>query len=553
MQYEKRKLLKRILVYLKPFKNEFLLIGVTLVISTIVGFLQPLIVRTITDDGMMKSDLKVLIQAASTLAVTVLLSQAVELVQAKLFAVIHNQTFFTIFKQTFQKLLHLEKAYFEDKNNAEILSFLQTDVAQISSVTDRYTVMCIGYAFKIISGLIGLLLISWEMALIVLSVVPIKLLLVRFFANRNEETTEKMIEASRDFSRWYGDALGGIDEIKLWNLFQSKERIFKQKQEEVLRLQKKGIMISAWNMTGESILEWCITISLYILGGVLIYNKEITIGSVFAFVSYSAYVTGPISLLLNLKMYFARIFPSAKRLFMFLDMKEEIDAGRERIETKTPTIEFRNVGFQYEVDHPVLIDVSFIVKPGEKIAIIGQNGSGKSTILNLLLRFYELQRGEILVDGKDIRKINLAEYRNLFSVVSQEPYLFMGNILENIDMEGSVDRERIETALNDSGVADYLKKMPNGEKTQIGRNGARLSGGEKQKLAVARALLRNAPIIILDEATSNFDTESSEYLHDLIVHKMKDKSVLMITHHYEHLNDIDRVYRIDGGNLHVLK
>lgn len=551
MQKESRAVILRILSYLKPFKKEFLLAGVLLIVSTAVGFLQPLAIKMVTDDGMLQKNTTALIRAVLILAVLVLVNQAVEMLQTRIFADVHNASFYGIFRQAFQKLLHLKKSYFEDKNNAEILSFLQMDVSQVSSITDRYTVMSVSFVFRIISGLVGLVIISWKLALVVLLMVPVKFLLVRSLSARREKAMDEMIESSRDFSRWFGDNLNGVDEIKLWNLFQSREKVFREKQEKILHLQKRGTMIDAWNTLWESLLEWSVTILLYLLGGLLICSGELTIGAVFAFVSYSGYVTGPVSALMNLKMYFARILPSAKRLFRFLDMEVEADSGVQKLQNGIPRLAFQHVDFRYEKNRPILTDVNFYVEPGEKVAIIGQNGSGKSTVLNLLLRFYEPQAGAVLADGTDVRDIPLEAYRSLFSVVSQEPYLFLGNIAENVDLTGRVDTERVHAAMQTSSVSGYLERMPEGEKTQIGRNGARLSGGEKQKLAVARALLRDAPIVILDEATSGFDVESDAYLHEVIVHQMQEKSVIMITHHYENLEGMDRVYRLEDGKLRL--
>lgn len=541
--------LKRTVSYLKPYKIEFCLVGAALLLSTIAGFLQPLVIQSITDDGMLQQDMGVIVRSVLALAMLVLVNQAIDLWQTYIFANIHNKSYYTVFHQVFEKLLHLEKSYYEDKNNTEILSFLQMDVSQVSSITDRYTVMSVSYIFRIISGLVGLFVISWKLALVVLAMVPLKFLLVRGLSKRRERAMDEMIESSRDFSRWFGDNLNGVDEIKLWNLFQSRKKIFAEQQSRLLKLEKKGTVIDGWNMFWEVLLEWSVTIVLYLLGGCLICTGGLTIGAVFAFSSYSGYVTGPVSALINMKMYFARIMPSARRLFKFLDMGMERDSGTDNIKNRPPRLEFHKVEFCYEENRPILQGVNFTVEPGEKVAIIGQNGSGKSTILNLLLRFYEPKAGEILVDGKDIHSLPLADYRGLFSVVNQEPYLFLGDILENVDLTGEAAKEQVEAALQVSGVANYLTRMPEGEKTQIGRNGARLSGGEKQKLAVARALLKDAPIVILDEATSGFDVESDAYLHGIIVNQMQEKSVIMITHHYSHLEGMDRVYRLENGIL----
>ncbi len=541
--------LKRTFSYLKPYKREFLLICITLLCSTVVGFFQPLVIRALTDDGMLQQDMAVILRSALVLAGLVLVDQAISLWQTHVFANIHNQSYYTVFHQVYEKLLHLKKAYFEDKNNTEILSFLMMDVSQVSSITDRYIVISASYIFRIASGLVGLFVISWKLALVVLAMVPVKFLLVRRQASQQEKAMEETIEVSRSFSQWFGDSLNGVDEIKLWNLYQHHERVFAERQKTLLKLQKKSTMIDGWNTFGELLLEWSVTILLYLLGGWLICTGSLTIGAVFAFISYSGYVTGPVSALLNLKMFFARIIPSAHRLFKFLDMKTETDEGMASISNHPPRLEFRKVSFQYEDNRRIIEDASFTVEPGEKVAIIGSNGSGKSTILNLLLRFYQPDDGQILVDGQDANSLALEDYRSLFSVVSQEPYLFFGNVLENVDLSGTASKEKLESALRNSGVKEYLSRMPEGEQTQIGRNGAKLSGGEKQKLAVARALLKDAPVVLLDEATSGFDVESDAYLHEIIVNQMAGKSVIMITHRYNNLEGMDKVYRLADGHL----
>ena len=366
MKGESRAVVLRILSYLKPFKKAFLLAGLLLAGSTVIGFLQPLVIQTITDDGMLQKKMSVLVRAVLALAALVLLNQAGEMLQTRVFADVHNASFYALFQQAFQKLLHLKKSYFEDKNNAEILSFLQMDVSQVSSITDRYTIMSVGYVFRIISGLIGLFIISWKLALIVLAMVPVKFLLVRTLSKRREKAMEEMLESSRDFSRWFGDNLNGVDEIKLWNLFESRDKAFREKQQKVLRLQKRDTMIDAWNTLWESLLEWGVTLLLYLIGGIMICSGSLTIGAVFAFASYSGYVTGPVSALMNLKMYFAHVLPSAKRLFRFLDMEIETDAGEKLHRRRAPRLAFEHVGFRYEENREILRDVSFHVEPGEK-------------------------------------------------------------------------------------------------------------------------------------------------------------------------------------------
>lgn len=506
-------------------------------------------IRDITDKGMMQKNYSVILGSVAVLAVLILVNQGRELLQIKIFTEINNAVSFDIFSSAFQKLLHLKKSYFSDKNTAEILNLLQTDISQVASITDQYTVMCISYLFRIISGLIGLFLIDGKLTMLVLAMVPAKYLLVRHLSKRQEKAMDALIEKSREFSGWFGDNIEGIDEIKLWNLYKTKETVFREKKKEILEMSKTNTMIGGWNSFWQVLLEWSVTIAIYLVGGFQICAGKMTMGTVFTFVSYSSYVTGPVGAFINLKMFFSHVFPSAKRLFQFMDLETEDNSGEKRITKVPPTLEVKDVTFQYCTERIILKKVNLLIRPGEKIAIIGKNGSGKSTIIHLLLRFYEPDCGAIFVNGVDVRRISLERYRGLFSVVSQNPYLFQGDILQNINLNNHCDMEKIQETLKISGVAEYVSKMPEGYKTKVGKNGTKLSGGEKQKIAVARALLKDAPIVILDEATSNFDAESNSYLHDMIVNEMKEKTVIMITHHYSNLKGMDRIFEIESGGL----
>lgn len=543
-------LLKRILKYLEPFKKRLWLIIAGFGLSTLVGFFQPLTIRNITDNGMSQKNLRVIIYSVFVLFGLVFVNQLIEVMQTKLFTDIHNESEFLLSHQAFNKLLHLKTEYFSDKNNSEIINSLQTDVDNVSSVTSRFIAVNISYIFRVISGIAGLVIISWKLTLVVLAMAPIKYFTVLKLSKRKEKKTEKLIEIYRDFSAWFDDNIGGVKEIKLWNLYDRRYKTFEKKQKDILKINKESTILDTWNVFYEVMLEWSVTGILYILGGILIVNGSLTIGGVFAFLSYSSYVTGPISSILNIRYFFSKIFPSAKRLFSFLDMEEEVNPenGRE-VEKENQMIQFRNVSFSYEENREVLKDISFTFSKGEKIAIIGANGSGKTTILNLLLRFIEPTKGEIYIGDKNINQISIDKYRSLFSVVSQEPYLFHDTIMNNINLDGSADEEKVERACRQSGANEFIDKLPKKENSKIGKNGARLSGGEKQKLAVARAIVKDSPIVILDEATSGYDVESDSYLHDVILNELKDKSVIMITHRYDNLEGMDIIYRLSGGRL----
>ena len=277
---------------------------------------------------------------------------------------------------------------------------------------------------------------------------------------------------------------------------------------------------------------------------------HLSLGGVFAFISYSGYVTGPIMMLLNLRIFFSAIIPSAERLFQILGLEEEPDAGKLKVEQdRGIQIEYRQVSYAYENGRSILKGADIKIAQGEKVAIVGENGSGKTTFLNLLLRFLEPQEGEITVNGTNISEIEADSYRGLFAVVDQAPYLFSGTIRENIDLDLRTDREAFLRACEKSGADSFIAKLPEKEECVIGQNGSMLSGGERKKVAVARAMVREAPIIVLDEATAGYDEESDAHLHDFLIRQTEGKTLIVITHNLEHLEGMDRVYCLEDGKL----
>lgn len=546
----RRELLFRCLGYLLPYKKELAAAAAALLGVTAAGFLQPLAIRKIMDDGMIEKDMTGILFFSCLLGALVVASQALEFFQTRVFVKIHNASYEAVSLQVFDKVLRLRKDFFTDRKNGEIINCLTLDMMQVTSVTDRYIVMSAGYVFRIVSGSAGLFLISPGLAMAVLAMIPLKYLSVRRLSAQREKNMGEDIEANRRFSRWFDDTLDGIGEVHLWNLGGQRKETFGRLLRELLAVREKGSMTDAWNLFTEMVLSWGVDVALYILGGALVCRGDLTVGAVVAFISYSGYVTGPVASLINLKMHFARILPSAERLFSFLDREEESSGTRGLPEgVCAPVLCFDGVRFSYGEGREVLKGVSFRIMPGEKVAFIGKNGSGKSTIFNLLLRFYEPCGGEITADGIPVGEFPVDEYRGLFSVVSQEPYLFMDSIAGNVDLSGKRSREEVEKALKQSGAAEFIGKFPEGERTQTGNKGTKLSGGEKQKLAVARALLKDAPVVLLDEASSGYDVESDAYLHHIITHKMEGKTVLMITHHYHQLEGFDRIFYLEDGGV----
>ena len=274
------------------------------------------------------------------------------------------------------------------------------------------------------------------------------------------------------------------------------------------------------------------------------FDLQLSVGSVFAFITYSSYVTGPISAILNIGYLLSGIIPSTKRYYEFMDLQEETESGKH-LEPIFGELRLQNVSFSYEVGKPVLRAINLTFPKGSKTALMGRNGSGKTTIINLLTRVYNPVSGYILLNETDISEISLHKYRNMVSVVSQQIYLFNDTIRNNICLYQNVSDEVIRAACNESGLEDFLKEVS--LDYVVGQNGAMLSGGQKQKIALVRALVHDKPIIIFDEVTSNTDSYSEYQINNLLHTRLKNKTVIIITHKREILSEVDRIIMLRDG------
>lgn len=545
-------IIMQIISLLKNYKNLFCISFFLFIISTIIVFFQPLIVRRVTDKGMLEQNLYIIIKYSFILLIFVLLGELISVASAHIFAEIHNKLHLDLSTRSFNKLLHLKLSYYTDKNSAEILDNMKIDVSNVASITDQSFEVMVSCIFRVLSGLAGLIVISWKLTIVVAIIIPIKFMLVEYLSKKIEKITEEQIKSNSTFSRWFSDNINGIQEIKLWGLLHNREKVFREKQMEILKNSKSQTMLNSWNAFAEMILEWFVTVMLYVLGGIMIIQGTMTIGGVFAFVSYSQYVTGPIVAILNLRYMISYIMPSARRLFEIFNMEEEKENNDNINLDLINNIKFKNVSYSYDKDRIILKNINFQINKGEKVAIIGSNGSGKTTLINLLLLFLEPNSGSIEIDGNDIRKLNIDRYRSMFAVVSQNPYLFLGSIRENINLDERADENVYKNACRRSGANTFIAKMPNQDDSIIGQNGSRISGGEKKKIAIARAIIKDSPFIIMDEATAGIDEKSDNYLYDILDTELKEKTLIIITHSYSHLKEMNHVYSIEDGTIREL-
>lgn len=539
-----REAVRKLLALLKDYTKIISIIFGCLLISTVLNLCVPLLSRRIMDDGFIGGNKELLIKLVLCSLMVYLVISVIDIIKEKNRINISAKIQYSLSEQAFSHLMNMKASYFNNKNYAEILNNINVDIGNMTSIADEGVFFVVTQAFSMTGGVIGLFILNWRMTILVLLFIPIKYVVMKKFAKQRKKVMDDFINDSQKYARWFGDTIGGVREVKLFGILNYKHAEFSQKQSKVVERQKKLNILSQWNNIIDTTLVQILVTVIYIIGANLVFKFQLSVGSVFAFITYSAYVTGPISAILNIGYLLSGIIPSTKRYYEFMNLQEETDKGK-LIKPEFGNLKLEEVFFSYETDKPILTDVNIEIPKGSKTVLIGKNGSGKSTIINLLTRMYEPTAGQIKLKGVNIFEITLESYRNMISVVSQQIYLFNDTIRNNICIYKKVSDEVIETACKDSGLEDFLKEVS--LDYVVGQNGAMLSGGQKQKIALARALVHDKPIIIFDEVTSNTDVYSEHQINGLLHTRLKEKTVIIITHKQEILQDVDQIVMLKDG------
>lgn len=538
---------QKLLGLLKGYRSTIAIIIACLLVSSGLNLCIPLISRQIMDAGFIGGNKDLLIALVLGSTAICMVNYVIGIIKETKRVDISAKIQYSLSEQSFLHLMKMKSSYFDNTNYAEILNNIDTDIHRMSSVADSSVFFVVTQAFSMTGGVIGLFIIDYRMTLLVLLFIPVKIVVMKYFAKKQKRIMDDFIMTSQEYARWFGNTVGGVREVKLFGIFDKKHEEFIKSQKRVIEKQRQMNMLSQWNSTVDSLMVELLSTVLYILGANLVFSLQLSVGSVFAFITYSAYVTGPISAILNIGYLLSGIIPSTKRFYEFMDLEEEGTNADYSIKPRNGNIEFEDVSFAYNEEKNAVVHVNLRINQGDKIVLIGKNGSGKSTLINLLLRMYEPSAGRILLACQNIAHMPLNDYRNMISVVSQEIYLFNDTIRNNICLYKQVDDDTILNICKDSGLDEFLNEVT--LDYTVGQNGAMLSGGQKQKIALARSLLHDRPIIIFDEATSSTDSYSEQQINSLLHTKLKDKTVMVITHKQEILSEADCIVMLDEGKI----
>jgi len=453
----------------------------------------------------------------------------------------------------FERLQHAEVSFLDRSSSGRLVTRVTGDVEALNEMFTAGVAAVAGDFLAL--GFIGLamLWLSPQLTLAVAAVAPLVVGTSWLFRRRLRQAHRVSRRAT---GRIQGDLLECIEGIETVQVFTRERRMWERFDlfnRELRDAQLQAVRTHAFFIPT---IEWFGAIAVAVLllyGGSLVLQGIVSVGVVAAFLQYGARVQRPVQDLAEKVNVVQGAMAAAERVFELLDRPVENEPEAKALPTSdkgTPAIEFRNVWFAYEDGHWVLQDVSFRVEPGQALALVGHTGAGKSTIVNLILRFYDVGRGTVLVDGRDVREWPREQLRGRFGVVLQDPYVFADSLEENIRMgDPEIDRKAVEKAVEQAGLRSLVRALPHGYQEQLGERGTMLSAGQRQLVAVARALARGPKLLILDEATSRIDSETEHELRGALKRLLSDRPALVVAHRLSTIRGADRILVLHKGRV----
>ncbi|NLK09197.1 MAG: ABC transporter ATP-binding protein [Firmicutes bacterium] len=465
---------------------------------------------------------------------------------------VSQQTVYELRKEVDAKLSRLPLKYYDDNTRGEILSKVTNDIDNIASTLQQSLTQLVSAVFTV-AGVMGMMLIiSPLLAGIALISLPLSGLLTAFVAKRSKKQFTEQWNSTGVLNGHIEEMYTGHGIVKLFNREENALAVFDRENERLFQASFMAQFISGTIRPAMQLLNNLNYVAICVIGGMRVASGSLSLGDVQAFIQYTRRFTQPIVQTASIMNVLQSTVASAERVFELLDEQEEKpDAARPAVLEKLQGhVVFENVCFRYKEDVPLIEDMNLDVKPGQTVAIVGPTGAGKTTVVNLLMRFYEIQSGKITIDDVDIEGFRRDQLRNFFGMVLQDTWLFNGTIWENIAYgRENASKEEILAAARAARVDFFVRTLPDGYDTQLGDAAANISQGQKQLLTIARAFLAEPQILILDEATSSVDTRSEVLIQEAIAELMQGRTSFVIAHRLSTIKDADAILVMDQGRI----
>ena len=545
--------LKRIVSYLSPYRGQVAILMIFALASPLINLIPPLIYRYVIDDVLTpRADVRLLIWPALGLLGIMLSTFLFEIISGLMRAEVSSQTSKDIRGQLYQHVQYMPLRFYGKRQIGNLISRFTNDADRLEMFLLFGIPFMLSNALMLVGTLGVLLYLSWKLTLYALLPVPLIVVGSLFIWGRMRRIWIRWHAKWSRLSSHLNESISGIRIVKA----------FAQEDREAVRFNVRNEELWAVSVSGErnwfiffAVMNFLVSFGMFFIwyfGGMQILRGELTYGVLMAFVRYLWQLYRPLQFFSQINNFITRAFAGAERIFEIIDTRSESFDDPEAI--PIPQVEgrvsFKDVTFGYDPGKPVLNEINFDVKPGEMIGLVGKSGVGKSTLINLICRFYDVNRGSVDIDGVDIRKIRLEDLRRHIGMVHQDVFLFDGTIAENIGygkLEATLDE--VVSAAIAAEAHEFIAAKPDGYDTKVGERGNQLSGGEKQRIAIARAILHDPKILILDEATSSLDSATEKKIQTAIARLVKGRTTFAIAHRLSTLRNADRLIVLDNGRV----
>lgn len=542
----------RILSYIKPYMHRLLFAMVCTIMAAAGNLYIPWIIKDMIDEVLADKNGTMLNWIAASIIAIFIVRGLFWYGQNYLMSYVGQSVIIDIRAAVFKKLQRLSVSFYDKNKTGTIMSYVTNDVNALQSAMVENTIEMITEGFILIGSVVAMIYLDWRLTLFTVCTFPVVLWFMEFFGKKIRKTGGRIQECTADITSVLQESVASARVIKSFVREDYEVDRFDVENKANFRANMKNAQLMA-TLTPVVELVGAIGVTMIIwYGGNNVINGTITAGSLVAFLTYAVNISNPIKRLTRVIGNIQKALAAAQRVFMIIDMPEEIAESRDakQLPEVSGKVEFQNVSFAYNDKGNVITDLSFSVKPGEVIAIVGPSGAGKSTIANLLPRFYDVNKGDIKIDGHSVREVTLDSLREQVGIVPQETMLFNGSVYNNI-LYGRLDatKEEIEAAAKAANAHDFIMQLTDGYETKLGDRGVNLSGGQRQRIAIARAILKNPRILILDEATSALDTESERVVQEALDRLMVGRTSFVIAHRLSTVKNADKILVLEKGNL----
>jgi ATP-binding cassette, subfamily B, multidrug efflux pump len=543
---------RRLVRELRPYGRSLSLVLVLVVVGALGQAGGPWLIGRAIDQNILGNDPPGLFRTMALLFGVYVVSTLAQRGQIQQFGTVGQSVLASMRERIFERLQRLPLGYFDRRPVGDLMSRVTNDVDTLNQLLSQGLTQLLGSLFSLIGIVIAMLVLDWRLALVCFAIIPIMLLTNVFFARRARRAFRTTRETVGDVTAGLQEEITGVREAQAFNRTQTNIERFRERNAANRAANVQAVAITSAFAPAIDVLSTLATAVVIGYGGYLVVMGTLTVGLLTAFLIYVQQFFRPIQLASQVYTQAQAALAGAERIYNILDEEPEPSdpPGAERLGEVEGRITFEDVSFAYEPGRPVLHDVDFQVEPGQTVALVGPTGAGKTTIANLIPRFYDATEGSVRVDACDVRQVDRHGLRRHIATVLQEPFLFSGTVAENIGY-GRMDasREEIEAAARAVSAHGFISDLPEGYDTTLGTGGGTLSGGQRQLVSFARAVLADPRILILDEATSNIDTRTEALIQEALGTLLRGRTSVVIAHRLSTIRNADQILVVESGRI----